>query len=893
VALRLKGLAVVAAPVVGLCLATAAFFAAARQNDLNRRAVEHGEAVTAQLRLILGLAIDAESGARGFVLTGEERFLEPFLAARTALPDALTELDSLFERTNQTENVLTALRPLIERRLQISSDLGRQSTPVASLPAGVAQLLDEGKSVTDAIRRQVNDLEALERSNSARARASAERTENLGRAALFAGLVLGLIGGLVGNLLFTQGVARRVIGLLRSADDLAHGKPVVVPPGGSDEVGRLGRALSQASDLLRQREQALEDGRRFLARLLDSAPTVVVRVQLPSLDCVYVSPNAERVFGIPAVAEPGFVRDRLHPDSVPAIESAAVRLMTERKPVRLQALFQVGAREYRWVSVVMLPELDQSAYVCTALVYLHDDDERYRAQEELKDREATLRAVLDASPDIITITAADGSINLVNPAVESVLGWPVKGLLGRSHADFLHPDDHVVTQASFEALLGGTESRRVVTYRALHMDGRVVTLESHASPLLGSTGRPVAIVAVTRDVSERARMEEMQREATEAAERANRSKSEFVSRMSHELRTPLNAVIGFAQLLQLDDLTAEQRESVDYILKGGRHLLDLINEILDIAHIETGRLKLSPEPVRLSEALTEAVEMVGPMAARAEVGILECSVPADLHVLADRQRLIQILLNLLSNAVKYNRPRGTVHVTSHPTDGGRIRTDVIDTGYGIRNEDLPLLFSPFERLGAERTAIEGTGIGLALSRQLAEAMGGSLDVSSVAGQGSTFSLLLPEAEGQVERYERLNGDALRSITPAQGGTVLHIEDNLSNLKLVERILAHHASMRVVATMQGRLGIQLAREHRPRLVLLDLHLPDIGGDEVLRQLRDDPATAKIPVVIVSADATRGEMQRLLAAGAAGYVTKPIDVRQLLRVLQDVLVDEPDA
>ncbi|MEW6475312.1 MAG: ATP-binding protein [Actinomycetota bacterium] len=890
--LRRKGFAVVAPPVIGLCLATAAFFVAARQNTLNRRAVERGEEVTAQLRLVLGLAIDAESGARGFVLTGEERFLEPFVAARTALPAALQKLDSLFGETGQSQTV-AALRPLIERRLQISSEMGRQSAAVASLPAGVAELLDQGRSVTDAIRRHVSDMEAVERAASARARASAERAENLGRAALFAGLLLGLIGGLGGAVLFTQGVARRVIGLLRSADDLAHGKPVVATPGGSDEVGQLGLALSQASDLLRQRERALEDARHFLARLLDSAPTVVLRVQLPNLDCVYVSPNATRVLGLPPVAEPDFLRKRLHPDFVTTIKAAARRMTADGESVRLEALFVAGGDVHRWVSLVMLPEFDESADVRTALVYLNDDDERYRAQAELKEREATLQAVLDASPDVITITAADGTITLANPAVESVLGWPTKNLLERSHADFVHPDDAVRMRAAFEALLEGTESHSVVAYRAKHVDGRLVTLESHASALRDNTGQPVAVVAVTRDISERVRIEEIQREARETAERANRSKSEFISRMSHELRTPLNAVIGFAQLLELDDLTAEQRESVNYILKGGRHLLDLIDEILDIARIEAGRLKLSAEPVSVSEALADVVEMVGSMAARADVEILEWSVTPDLHVLADRQRLVQILLNLLSNAVKYNRPQGTVQITCQRADAGRIQVDVIDTGFGIRNEDLPLLFSPFERLGAEQTAIEGTGIGLALSRQLAEAMGGCLEVSSLVGRGSTFSLVLPEAEGQVERYERLNGDAVRSVIPSRGGTVLHIEDNLSNLKLVERILARHASMRVVATMQGRLGIQLAREHRPRVVLLDLHLPDIGGDEVLRQLRDDPATSNIPVVIVSADATRGEIQRLLAAGAAGYVTKPIDVRELLRVLDDVLTDEPDA
>lgn len=890
-ALRRKGFAVVAAPIVGLCLATTAFIVAGRQNNLSRRSVERGEAVTAQLRLVFGLVIDAENSARGFVLTGEQRFLEPLVQARDALPGALVKLDSLFGQTGQRQTA-TTLRPLIERRLRISEELGRQPARAAVVPDGVPELLDESKRVMDAIRQEVSELEAVERSATVRARAQAERAEELGRAALAAGLVLGLIGGLGGNVLFTRGVARRVVGLLGAADDLAHGNPVAVTlDGGADEVGRLGLALAQASDLLRQREQALDDARRFLARLLDAAPTVVLRIELPSLDCGYVSSNAERVFGVPAVPEPDLLRARLEPDALSTLQSAARCMAEDGKPVRMEALFSAGGGQTRWVTLVMLPELDEPAGARRALVYLHDDDERYRAQHDLKEREATLQAVLDASPDMITITAADGRVALANPAVEAVLGRSPDELLQRSPFDWIHPDDRAPAEATFEALVEGTKSRAVATYRVPHVDGRLVALESHASTLRDGAGQAVGVLAVTRDISERVRMEEMQRAAREAAERASRSKSEFVSRMSHELRTPLNAVIGFAQLLELDDLTPEHRESVGYILKGGRHLLDLIDEILDIARIESGRLKLSTEPVSLTVALNDVAEMVAPLAAAVEVDI-QRSLNDDVHVFADRQRLIQILLNLLSNAIKYNRPRGTVQVTCRPTGDGHIRIDVSDTGFGIRSEDLSLLFAPFERLGAEQTGIEGTGIGLTLSQQLAEAMGGSLEVSTVLGRGSTFSLVLPEAEAQVERYERLHGDSVRSTIGSLGGTVLHIEDNLSNLKLVERILARHASVRVVATMQGRLGIQLAREHRPRLVLLDLHLPDIGGDEVLRQLRDDPVTAGIPVVIVSADATRGEVQRLLAAGAAGYVTKPIDVRELLRLLDDLLIDGSD-
>ena len=390
-------------------------------------------------------------------------------------------------------------------------------------------------------------------------------------------------------------------------------------------------------------------------------------------------------------------------------------------------------------------------------------------------------------------------------------------------------------------------------------------------------------------LAEQERLEQGQRRAREAAEEANRSKSEFLSRMSHELRTPLNAVLGFAQLLESEDLGAANHDSVQQIIKGGRHLLDLINEVLDITRIETGAFQLSPEPVLVSEALADVTALTGPLASQAGIHLVSGSSDrCDVHVLADRQRLNQILLNLISNAIKYNRPGGTVSVTCEPDEDARLRIGVHDTGHGIRPEHIDLLFTPFERLGAEHTTVEGTGIGLALSRHLAEAMGGTLDVDTTPGQGSTFWLTLPVVEGPVDRYERLYPSITEPTAPAgpPTRTVLYIEDNLANLRLVERILASDPTVELVAAMQGRLGVDLAREHRPALILLDLHLPDLTGDEVLRQLRDDPATRGIPVAILSADATPGQIRRLLAEGAHSYLTKPLDVAELRQLVETV-------
>jgi signal transduction histidine kinase/ActR/RegA family two-component response regulator len=387
--------------------------------------------------------------------------------------------------------------------------------------------------------------------------------------------------------------------------------------------------------------------------------------------------------------------------------------------------------------------------------------------------------------------------------------------------------------------------------------------------------------------------QELEQRAREEAELANRYKSDFISRMSHELRTPLNAVVGFAQLLELDDVTDEQRDSIDHILRGGQHLLTLINEILDIARIESGDFTLSAEPVLVSDAFAEVLGLIRPLAEQSSIHLVGVQATScSEFVFADRHRLQQVLLNLLSNAVKYNRRGGSVAVSCEREGTVRLRIKVTDTGNGIPESQLERLFTPFERLGAERSDIEGTGIGLSLSRQLAEAMGGTLGVSSRLGEGSTFWIELPLVEAPVDRYERLNGHddppASSAVSPSRRAhSVLYIEDNLANVTLVQRIVAQRDGLSVISAMQGRLGLELAQDHLPILILLDLHLPDIGGEEVLEQLRRDPLTARIPVVVVSADATPGQIQRLLSAGALAYLTKPFDVNELLRLIDNCL------
>lgn len=372
--------------------------------------------------------------------------------------------------------------------------------------------------------------------------------------------------------------------------------------------------------------------------------------------------------------------------------------------------------------------------------------------------------------------------------------------------------------------------------------------------------------------------------AREEAEQANLAKSDFLSRMSHELRTPLNAILGFAQLLETASLDPEDREGVDHILKAGRHLLALINDVLDLSRIEAGALTISLEPVRVGELVDDAVALIRPVAASRSIAVRIGGEGYDEYVMTDRQRCRQALLNLLSNAVKYNRDAGEVEVTCQRIEGDILRIAVRDTGSGIEPVSQWHLFEPFERLGAERSSIEGTGLGLALTKQLIERLGGSIGLHSVPGEGATFWIDVPLTAAPVELEEPAPSTPDDRSTAR---TVLVIEDNLANLRVVEAMLRRRAGTAVIPAMQGTIALELAYEHLPDIVVLDLHLPDIPGREVLKRLQADPRTRQIPVIIASADATPGRIRQLREDGAFRYVTKPLDLQTFLEAIDDAL------
>jgi len=534
------------------------------------------------------------------------------------------------------------------------------------------------------------------------------------------------------------------------------------------------------------------------------------------------------------------------------------------------------------------------------LALARDITERKRIEEALRESEARKAAIVETALDCIITMDHEGKVLEWNPAAEGTFGYSRAETMGQLLGELIVPESlrerHYQGIARYLASGEGPVLGKRIEVPALRADGTEIVVELSITPIW--TDGPPIFTAYLRDITARKQTDEALKAAKQEAERANRAKSEFLSRMSHELRTPLNAILGFGQLLEMDDLNDEQRQGVGQILKGGRHLLELINEVLDIARIESEQQPLDIEPVPVVETLAGALEMVQPLAATRGIELSgDWEAAAGLFVLADRRRLKQVLLNLLANAVKYNRGGGTATLTGAATAAGHLRIAVSDTGLGIAPEKIGQLFTPFERLGAEQTAIEGTGLGLALSKRLVEAMGGEINVQSVVGQGSTFvvELLLtpegtaPQSPASTPPSPAEHATHQTSRQPVEASetqaVVLYIEDNLSNFGLVQTILRHRPEIKLLAAMQGQAGLELAQRHRPDLILLDFHLPDINGDEVLRRLRQEPETRDIPVLIVSADATPLQIERMRAAGANDYLTKPLDVKRFLEVLNE--------
>lgn len=518
--------------------------------------------------------------------------------------------------------------------------------------------------------------------------------------------------------------------------------------------------------------------------------------------------------------------------------------------------------------------------------------ERETAESALRESEQRFRNILNHVPIGVIYSDLLGKVKQANPRFCELTGYSEPELLQMNLADYTHEDDKRDDAELTRQLVKGEIPMYRRNKRYLAKGGAIVWVQATVSLLRFADGEPRNIVGVVEDITEHLKLEEAEH-AREAAEASNRAKSEFLSRMSHELRTPLNAMLGFAQLLELDPrnpLTPAQKPWVGQIQQAGWHLLEMINDVLDLSRIESGNLRLHVDTLNLPELLQATLGMVTGEAHKRHIVISQDLTPGTSSVLGDATRVKQILTNLLSNAVKYNVEGGQIHVASRLPGNDTVQIVVTDTGLGMTPGQLSELFQPFNRLGRERSAPQGTGIGLVISQRLAELMGGSLVADSEAGRGSAFTLTLPCAvmpdtvRSELDQVEPTPSDYHRRL-------VHYVEDNETNVEVMRGILAQRPQIEMQVSITGLDGLAAIRAQMPDLILLDMHLPDISGMELLRYLKADLRTSAVPVVVVSADALGEQIAQAFEAGCAHYQTKPVSVPELLAVLDDLLDSIP--
>jgi len=542
------------------------------------------------------------------------------------------------------------------------------------------------------------------------------------------------------------------------------------------------------------------------------------------------------------------------------------------------------------------------------------DDEVARAARGSADAHRLLKAgalqnaILTSANFSIIATDEKGIIQLFNVGAERMLGYQAAEVVNKISPSDIHDPQEVRARAQaltaelgtvitpgFEALAykASREIEDIYELTYMRKDGSRFPAIVSITALRDEYGALIGYLLIGTDNSVRKRVESELKEAMAAAEKANHAKSDFLSSMSHELRTPLNAILGFAQLLESGSPTPTptQKRNIEQILKAGWYLLELINEVLDLALIESGKLTLSNEPVSLAEVMIECRAMIEPQARQRGIGMTFSRFDIPRFINADRTRVKQVLINLLFNAVKYNRPQGSVAVECTLVAPNSMRLSVRDTGIGLSPEQLGQLFQPFNRLGKEATAEEGTGIGLVVTKRLVELMTGKIGATSTVGEGSVFWVEFELASPpQSLAAEEDHVSASRPLNDAEGApkrTLLYVEDNPANLELVEQLVARRPDLRLLSAADGSLGIEYARACLPEVILMDINLPGLSGIEAMKILRADPVTAHIPIIALSANAVPRDIQKALEAGFVNYITKPLVVGQFMDALDAAL------
>ncbi|MES2128743.1 MAG: PAS domain S-box protein [Pseudomonadota bacterium] len=524
--------------------------------------------------------------------------------------------------------------------------------------------------------------------------------------------------------------------------------------------------------------------------------------------------------------------------------------------------------------------------------------EQAELDQRLRDQQFYTRSLIESNIDALMTTDARGVISDVNRQMEALTGCSRDELIGAPFKNYFTEPERAEA-GILRVLREGKVTNYELTAQA--RDGKQTDVSYNATTFHDRDRKLKGVFAAARDVTERKQFERVLQEnnvelakAKAAAEKANLAKSDFLSSMSHELRTPLNGVLGFAQLMAsaTPPPSPEQQRSIDQILKGGWYLLDLINEILDLAMIESGKVMMSFETISLNAVFHDCSELLSPLAQQRGINLSFPADGQDYHVHADRTRVKQVMINLLSNAIKYNQQGGSVKVSCSNEADGQVRIHVSDTGLGMSKDQLDQLFQPFNRLGQEQGSEEGAGIGLVVTRQLVSLMGGQVGASSVVGEGSQFWVTLNMASAALAAHAA-TGEAYAlpgsgSVSnPINQRTVLYVEDNPANLVLVEHLLARRSDLRLLTAVNARLGIELAQAHLPDVILMDINLPGMNGYAALEVLRQHDRTRHIPVLALSANAVPHDIEKGMAAGFLRYLTKPIRVVEFMAALDIAL------
>jgi signal transduction histidine kinase/ActR/RegA family two-component response regulator/CHASE3 domain sensor protein len=901
--LRMKGLLVLSLPIASLLVSATLIFELEHEKTDGDQLRQHAVDIRAQFLNMFVVLISAESEVRNYGLNGQEDGLYAFGLTSAAIDPVFARVKDLIPDNAEQRARLLRTQELVHSRLEGLKELREYYHSGGHTGPAPADLRSRAKISPDVLLAVNEIATGASKLIQDKIKNNSTRQANFW-SGIIGSSILGWVGGIIALFLTSRSTTRRMQGLEINASRMAEGLPTEGFLTATDELGRLSCAIEKAGAVIAARSDELKlalEGGEVLIWNLD-----------PDSGRIGYDAGADKVHSaFPAELLPETVTGwiaMVHYDDRENVEQELKRITSESGTFQIEYRVVVRGGGIRWMLVRA-----QSHALGTSqrrlLGILADITARKAASYEIERQAGELRAsraalesqtrilqsILDSMSDGVVVADTQGKFIVFNPAARQILGVRSFGAdsdqWSREHGLFL-PDMvtlYPAEQLPFRRAIRGdvVDGAEIFARPAGVTEGRWLSIT--ARPLREEAGEVRGGVLVIRDVTSQKQAAAALELAKREAEAANQAKSEFLSRMSHELRTPLNSILGFAQLLEMETLGEQGTDNVYHILKGGYHLLDLINEILDLARIESGRLALSSEPVRMREALKDALDLVRPLAIEKGVSIHpDIALRCNHHVQADRQRLKQVLLNLLSNAIKFNRNGGSVVLSCEEVGDSRLRIEVLDTGSGISPEGLKRIFTPFERLGTDLVDPGGTGLGLALSKRLIEGMGGTIGVESSLGFGSRFFIELSVIEDPLSTLDQgAVAVLIDSASMYQRGTVLYIEDNSSNLRLVERIFAHRPGVRLLSAMQGFLGLDLAEFHKPDWILLDLHLPDVSGEEVLRRLRANPKMAHIPITILSADATAGQINRLMEAGANDYLTKPLDVRKFINLLDKAI------